>query len=401
MKVDEAFQIAFDAIRINKMRAFLTMLGIIIGVAAVILLVSIGSGLQKYITQQFEDLGSNLVMVMPGKVSFQDEGKREGGPPGIATNKLTLKMAKDLERKMTYAEAVLPIVAKTAVTKYANNSHSTGLVASTEVYEQVRNAPVNQGRFFSKADIDSSKKVAVIGSTLKNEIFKDTDPLGKRILVADVRYTVIGIFDEKGAMMGQDMDDIVAIPITAAIKQFNIERLNYIYIQAPDAETASKTKAEAEKILLKQMDKDDFSVIDQKEFAQTIESILGVLTAGLGGIAAISLLVGGIGIMNIMLMSVTERTREVGLRKAVGATSTDILTQFLVEAVFLSLVGGIIGISLGFTGSLILGNFLKTAVTAWSVIIAFSVSALVGIIFGVAPAYQASKLDPIDALRYE
>jgi len=201
--------------------------------------------------------------------------------------------------------------------------------------------------------------------------------------------------------MGQDMDDIVAIPITAAIKQFNIERLNYIYIQAPDAETASKTKAEAEKILLKQMDKDDFSVIDQKEFAQTIESILGVLTAGLGGIAAISLLVGGIGIMNIMLMSVTERTREVGLRKAVGATSTDILTQFLVEAVFLSLVGGIIGISLGFTGSLILGNFLKTAVTAWSVIIAFSVSALVGIIFGVAPAYQASKLDPIDALRYE
>jgi putative ABC transport system permease protein len=401
MKIDEAFQIGFNAIKGNKIRAFLTMLGIIIGVAAVILLVSIGSGLQQYITRQFEDLGSNLVIIMPGKVSFQDEGAREGGPPGIAANKLTFKLAQDLERKLLYAKTVLPVVAKSVVAKYGNNSKSTGLVASTENYTEVRNSPVSLGRSFSKADVDSSKKVAIIGTTLKKELFNDVDPINKRILVADSRYTVVGVFAEKGAMMGQDMDDVVAIPITAAIKQFNAERLNYIYLQAPDAETAPKTVAEAKNYLLKEMGEDDFSVLDQKDLASTVDSILSVLTAGLGGIAAISLLVGGIGIMNIMLVSVTERTREIGLRKAVGATFNDILTQFLIEAVFLSLVGGIIGIILGFLGSLVLGQFLQTAVTTWSVTIAFSVSFIVGIVFGVAPALKAAKLDPIEALRYE
>jgi len=397
----ETVKIAVNSLKTNKVRAFLTMLGIIIGVSAVILLVSIGSGLQKYITEQFENLGSNLVMIMPGKVSFQDEGKREGGMPGIASNKLTLKIANKLQRKMVYAKNVLPIVAKTVVAKYGNNSKSTGLIASTEKYQEVRNSPVKQGRFFSKTDVNQARKVAVIGQTLKKEIFKDINPLGKKILVADNRYTVIGIFDEKGAIMGQDLDDVVTIPITAAIRQFNIEKLNYIYLQAPDAQTTTKTVAEAKKLLLKEMDKDDFSVLDQKDFSKTIQSILSVLTAGLAGIAAISLLVGGIGIMNIMLVSVTERTREIGLRKAVGATSQNILYQFLVEAVFLSLVGGLMGIILGIAGSYLLGKFLQTSVTPWSVIIAFSVSSLVGIIFGVAPAVKASKLDPIEALRYE
>lgn len=401
MRIDEAIQIAFEAIKNNKMRAFLTMLGIIIGVAAVILLVSIGAGLQKLITEQFEELGSNLVFIMPGKVSFQDEGKREGGPPGIATNKLTLKISNELERKLIYTKAVLPIVAKTVVAKYGNTSHSTGLVASTEKYNLVRNSPVKQGRSFSKADVDRSKKVAIIGTTLQEEIFKDIDPIGKKIMVADSRYTVVGVYEEKGATMGQDMDDVVTIPITAAIKQFNIERLNYIYLQAPNSETADKTIAEAKKLLLRHMDEEDFSILDQKDIASTVQTILTTLTAGLAGIAAISLLVGGIGIMNIMLVSVTERTKEIGLRKAVGATSKDILYQFIVEAVFLSLVGGIIGISLGVAGSAILGKFLKTAITLWSVTIAFSVSAVVGIVFGVAPAAKAAKLDPIEALRYE
>lgn len=397
----EAFKIALSAIKTNKTRTFLTMLGIIIGVAAVILLVSIGSGLQKFITKQFEELGSNLVIIMPGQVRFQDEGRREGGPPGIATNKLTLELAKKLERKLNYAEAVLPIVAKTAVVKYGNNSKSTGLIASTEKYMVVRNSPVAEGRSFYKSEVEGGKRVAILGPSLKKEIFLNINPLGKKVLIAESRYIVIGVFEEKGALMGQDMDDMVAIPITTAIKQFNIERLNYIYLQSLDAETTVKTVAEAKKILLKEMDEEDFSVLDQKDLASSIGSILTALTAGLGGIAAISLLVGGIGIMNIMLVSVTERTREIGLRKAVGAQPKDILVQFLVEAIFLSLVGGIIGIALGVVGSLILGRFLETAVTAWSIIIAFSVSALVGIVFGVAPAAKAAKLDPIDALRYE
>ena len=401
MIIDEVIKTAIEAIIINKARSFLTMLGIIIGVAAVILLISIGSGLQKFITQQFEDLGSNLVIVMPGKVSFQDEGAREGGQPGIASNRLTLEISNKLEKKMQYAGAVLPIVAKTTVAKYGNNSHSTGLVASNEKYEMVRNSPVSLGRTFTKADIDGSKKVAIIGSSLQNELFKNINPIGKKILVSDSRYTIIGVFEEKGAIMGQDMDDVVTIPITAAIRQFNIEKLNYIYIQSPDSDTTTKTVAEAKRLLLKEMDEDDFSVLDQKDLASSIQSILGVLTAALGGIAAISLLVGGIGIMNIMLVSVTERTREIGLRKAVGAKPNDILIQFLVEAIILSVIGGTIGLLIGIGGSLALSSFLKTSVTIWSMVLAVGFSSLVGIIFGVAPAYKASKLDPINALRYE
>jgi putative ABC transport system permease protein len=400
MQIDETFQIALKAIKTNKSRTFLTMLGIIIGVAAVILLVSIGSGLQQYITKEFEELGSNLIMVMPGKMQFSDEGGREGGPPGVTSNKLTLKVVNKLERG-EYVENVLPIITKSLVAKYANHSHSTGLIASTEDYVTIRKQDLAEGKNFTKADVDSAKKVAILGPSLKEELFAESNALGKKILLGEQRYTVIGILEEKGAAMGQDRDDMALIPLTAAIKQFNIEKLNYLYIVSPSTEETTKTQAEVEKILLKEMEEDDFTVYDSEELLATISSILGVLTAGLAGIASISLLVGGIGIMNIMLVSVTERTREIGLRKAVGATRQNILLQFLIEAVFLSLVGGIIGIGLGVLGSLVLRKFIQTAVTAWSVLVAFSISALVGIIFGVAPAAKAAKLDPIDALRYE
>jgi len=400
MQIDESFEIALKSIRTNKSRTFLTMLGIIIGVAAVILLVSIGSGLQQYITKEFEELGSNLIMVMPGKMQFSDEGGREGGPPGVTSNKLTLNVVNKLKRG-SYIEDVLPIVTKALVAKYANKSHSTGIIASTEKYVTIRKQEVETGRNFSKTEIDSGKKVAILGPSLKEELFADGEALGKKILLGDQRYTVIGIFTKKGAAMGQDQDNMALIPLTAAMKQFSIEKLNYLYVVSPSTEDTTRTQKEVKDILLKQMDEDDFTVYDSEELLSTISSILAVLTAGLSGIAGISLVVGGIGIMNIMLVSVTERTREIGLRKAVGATANNILLQFLIEAVFLSLVGGLIGIALGFLGSLILNNFIQTAVTAWSILIAFSISALVGIIFGVTPAYKASKLDPIDALRYE
>lgn len=401
MQIDETFQVAINAIKTNKSRTFLTMLGIIIGVAAVILLVSIGSGLQQFISQQFEELGSNLIMVMPGKVQFHDEGGREGGPPGVATNKLTLKIASDLKRKGNYIESVLPIVTKSLVAKYGRNSHSTGIIASSQDYVVVRKSALEEGKNFTKADVNSGKRVAILGPTLKKELFGEAKAIGKKVTLGDQHYIVIGVFQEKGAAMGQDQDDMALIPITAANKQFNIEHLNYIYLAAPSAEDTAKAIAEAKRILLKEMDEEDFTIMDSKDLLSTITSILSVLTAGLAGIAGISLLVGGIGIMNIMLVSVTERTREIGLRKSVGATANNIMLQFLIEAVFLSLVGGGIGIGLGILGSIVLGNFIKTAVTPWSVMVAFSISALVGIIFGVAPAAKAAKLDPIDALRYE
>jgi len=400
MQIDEAFRIAINAVRSNKIRAILTMLGIIIGVAAVILLVSIGSGLQQYITKEFESLGSNLIMVMPGKIQFHDEGGREGGPPGVTNNKLTLKVMQKLERG-TYIEDVLPVVTKSVVAKYGNNSHSTGILASSEKYTLIRKAELAKGNNFTRADISVGKKVTILGATLKEELFGDAPALNRKISLGDHRYTIIGILEEKGAAMGQDQDDMALIPLTAAMKQFNIEKLNYFYIVSPSAEDTAKTIAEAKRILLKEMDDEDFTVMDSKDLLSTISSILSVLTAALAGIAGISLLVGGIGIMNIMLVSVTERTREIGLRKAVGATPKDILLQFLIEAVFFSLIGGLIGIGLGMFSSFILGKFLQTSVTVWSVAIAFSVSALVGIVFGVAPAYKAAKLDPINALRYE
>jgi len=400
MQIDETFDIAITAIKTNKTRTFLTMLGIIIGVAAVILLVSIGSGLQQFITKEFESLGTNLIMIMPGKMQFEDEGGREGGPPGVTSNKLTLKLTDKLKRG-EYVEDVLPIVTKSLLTKYGPNSHSTGITASTEDYITIRKQELAQGRNFSRADISSGKRVTILGPSLKEELFGEAEALNKKVYLGDYRYKVIGVFTSKGAVMGQDRDDMALIPLTAAIKQFNIEKLNYLYVVSPSKEDITRTKAEVKRILLREMEEEDFTIYDSKELLSTISSILSVLTAALAGIAGISLLVGGIGIMNIMLVSVTERTREIGLRKAVGATSNDILFQFLIEAVFLSLVGGGIGIAIGIVSSQILNQFLQTAVTGWSVIVAFSVSALVGIIFGVAPAAKASKLNPIEALRYE
>ncbi|PIS09653.1 hypothetical protein COT75_00445 [Candidatus Beckwithbacteria bacterium CG10_big_fil_rev_8_21_14_0_10_34_10] len=401
MEFEETFRLALNSLKSNKIRSLLTMLGIIIGVASVILLVSIGSGLQSYISQQFEELGANLIMVMPGKVQFSDEGGREGGPPGAVNNKLTLKTVRTLEKEGQYVKSVLPIVTKSLVAKFGRESHQTGIVASTEKYISIRKQDLAEGSNFTKADISRGKRVAILGPTLKEEIFGDQESLGKKIMLGDARYTVIGIFTEKGAAFGQDQDDMALIPITAASKQFNIENLAYIYVESPTADDTVKTAAEVEKILLKEMDEEDFTVMDSKDLLSSITQILGVLTVALGGIAGISLLVGGIGIMNIMLVSVTERTKEIGLRKAVGAKEKDILTQFIIEAVFLSITGGLIGIIIGYLGSAILGNFLKTAVTPWSIGLAFGVSAAIGTVFGVAPAAKASKLDPIEALRYE
>ena len=398
----ELFIIAFMALKTNKTRAILTMLGVVIGVTSVILLVSIGSGLKTYITQQLEDLGANSLIVMPGEMSL-GSGEGGGGVPGagVANSKFTLNHINDLQREGETIQTVMAYIENNGTIKYRGNSHITQITGVGPEYQTVRNQKVTQGSFFTLSQYNSAKKIAVLGQTVADDLFDEEDPIGKKITISDQRYVVSGVLEEKGGFAGVDVDDQVFIPATTAMRHFDMDNIQSLWVQSQSSETIEQTKKEIEKILLKTLNDDEFSILDTKSILSTISNILGVLTAALGGIAAISLVVGGIGIMNIMLVSVTERTREIGLRKAVGATPRIILIQFLIEAIILSFFGGTIGILLGVSGSLIVNHFFITTITPWSIGLAFGVSALVGIIFGVAPAAKAARLNPIDALRYE
>lgn len=399
----EVISISLRALRANKLRSALTMLGVIIGVASVIILVSIGSGLKNYITKEIESLGSNLLMVIPGELEIAPAGGGGGGVPGAGTaaSKLTLKLADQLQKEGKTILRVMPYTENNGTMKYKNNSHITPVAGVSFEYPQIRNQKVSQGSFFSESQQNSAKRVAVLGRTVAEDLFDDEDPVEKIISVSDQKYTVLGVLEEKGAIGAFDQDDQVFIPVTAAMRQFGLEFVHAYWVESKSSETIAQTREEIEEILGKSLREDEFSAIDTKSLLSVVSRILGVLTLALAGIAAISLLVGGIGIMNIMLVSVTERTREIGLRKAVGATPGAILAQFLIEAIILSVGGGITGIILGSSTSLLLGRFLPVTITFWSILLAFGVSVIVGVIFGVAPAARASRLNPIDALRYE
>lgn len=399
MRARNIARISVKALMINKTRSLLTTLGIIIGVMAVILLVSLGSGLERQITEQFENLGTNLLFVMPGKVQFRDS--REGGPPGVATNKLTHDDARRVEKQAPSVVDTLPIVTTNATVSFRKKVASTFIVGSTEKYEEFRSSPVERGKWFGSGDVAASRRVAVAGQTVVENIFGNADPIGKKVDIAGRKYEVIGILTSKGGGFGNDQDDQFIVPITTLQKQFNIDKLSYFYAQVDDSQNLDKATTEIKRIMEKKLDKDEFSVVNSQEILSTFQNILNTITAALGGIAAISLLVGGIGIMNIMLVSVTERTREIGLRKAVGATPRAIMYQFLIEAVILSFMGGVIGTLLGVGIGAILNQFISVNTPIWAVVMAFGVSALVGIVFGVFPARKASKLSPIEALRYE
>lgn len=400
MRFNNIFKVSLTAIFRNKARSILTSLGIIIGVASVIMLVSIGNGIKKYVTSAFEDLGTNLLYVMPGTVRFSDS--REGGPPGASVNKLTLEVADTLERKAKYVNSVLPIMSTNYQLKYRSNQHLSFVIGTNPDYEEIRKSPVKSGRFFNNSEYRRAARVAVVGTTVVEKLFGQSDPLGKEITVNDKKYTVVGVLDSKGSGMGNDQDDQIIVPTTALEKQTGSDKLAYIYVEVDDMENISRAQASVEEVLIREgLDEDEFTASDPKELLGTVNQILSAITIGLGGIAAISLLVGGIGIMNIMLVSVTERTREIGLRKAVGARPQDILIQFLIESVVLSLFGGVLGILLGSLGSWGISTFIQTSVTPWSVILAFSFAFLIGVVFGVWPARKASQLPPIEALRYE
>lgn len=397
--VRSSFDIALHSLLLNKVRSFLTVLGIVIGVAAVIILVSVGSGLRSTINKQFQGLGSNMIMIMPGK--FDLSGGGIASLMAIFASKLT---DDDVRTVKTFDQvyAVSSGVAVFLPVAYKGKSVVAEVAGTDPNFLKLYEWPVGKGRFFTDAEVLSGVKVIVLGKTIEDKIFKNEESLGKAVIVGTDRFRVIGVMSEKGAVMGQDsMDAHTFIPVSVAKRLSGKSNPQYIYFKVKDQQKIDETVTDIKAALLKRHDKNDFSVVNATDLLKSVESILAALTMALGGIAAISLLVGGIGIMNIMLVTVAERTKEIGLRKAVGARPGDILAQFLTEAVVLSGVGGVLGIILGYGGSFLLGKVLATEVTPWSVLLSFSVSAVIGIVFGIVPAYKAAKLDPITALRYE
>lgn len=391
----ELFRLATRALWTNKLRSFLTTLGIIIGVFSIIILVSIGTGLQSYINNQIAAFSPNLIDVIPGNM------ESAGGLASSMVDKLIMQDAKNLEQKFISTAKVAPMIQQIATVKYKNiQDKNVFIMGTTTEYPLIAmNLKVEKGSFFTKGQENS--KVVVIGPTVAKKLFNDKQPLGKKIFIGTTTYTVIGVTNKLGSMMGLDQDNMVYVPIEIIRQQFGSTTIREIAIAANSKELVPIVKKQTKEVLLKRLDEDEFSVETSESITATISNITRMLSLALGGIATISLLVGGIGVANIMLVSVTERTKEIGLRKALGAKRNDILKQFLLEAIMISVLGGVIGIILGMIVSFVIAIILVSSVTPWSVVIAFVFSVAVGIIFGMAPAIRASKLSPIDALRYE
>lgn len=392
-RILETLTTALGSLKANKIRAVLTMLGVIIGVFAVIALVSIGNGIKAFVTDQFSAIGSNLIFVVPGKVDFQDDPAKS-----FSRNKLEKK---HLELITTYAgdyvAEATPQIRVAETVKYKTKVYYATVIATGENAIKVFNRKVVDGRYLSRLDINSNARVAVIGPLVASSLFGTSSPLGKSIKVSDDSYVVVGVL----AAQNERSDDNVQVPYTTFQQASGIEKYSGIGIKLKDQTKVDAGINQIERALLRDLGPDDFSVLSQTDVLSSIQSILSMLTLGLGAVAGISLVVGGIGIMNIMLVSVTERTREIGLRKAVGANPFDIGIQFVAEAVFLSGAGGILGIIFGWLSSLVIKNFVQTYLPLSTILLAFGFSVAVGVVFGTYPAVKASKKDAIEALRYE
>lgn len=404
----ENVRIALRALGANKLRAALTMLGIMIGVAAVITLLAIGDGVTRFVAEQFVGLGTNLVFVLPND------------DPNRTTSPLTIEDAEQLDDAtlVPNVAGVAPLVFRRDELLYQGTEYATTVRASTPAYGPLRGYEVARGRFISEADSIGRSRVVVLGQETVNNLFpSDIDPLGEDIKIGGLNFRVIGILEEEGGGVFGSEDDLAIVPLsTAQERLYDLRsprngklRVDMILVQAVDSEAVNDVLIDTTNALrqlhnINFRDEDDFLILTQQDFLDSFGQVTGVLTLFLGAIASISLLVGGIGIMNIMLVSVTERTREIGLRKAVGAKSRDILGQFLTEAVVLALLGGFLGIGLGVLGATAVHWYvpdLDTAVTMNSVGLAVGFSAAVGLFFGIYPASRAAGLHPIDALRFE
>lgn len=400
----ESFLMAWASLVANKLRSLLTMLGIIIGVAAVIALVSIGNGVKQDIEDSISSLGSNLLVVMPGAPRT----------PGVRPSQGSMKSLKisDYEAiaKLEGVKAASPMTNGSYVVIYQNKNWTTSVAGVNANFQDVNNWTMTSGRFFSDKNVQNRERVAVVGQTVVKNLFADEDPVGKEIRVKNIPFRVIGVLKSKGnGTMGNDQDDTVLIPYTTSMERVEgIDYLRMVYVVSKDDEGIDRLQADIENLLrvrhnIKDTNLDDFNIQNMKSIMETVAQTTGTFTLFLGAVAAISLVVGGIGIMNIMLVSVTERTREIGVRKALGATYSVIVTQFLIEAVVISLMGGIIGIILGIGSSKLIGmaSGMSTVISVPTIVMSFAFSMAIGLIFGIYPARKAAKLNPIDALHYE
>lgn len=406
MNIGNFFKISFKALANNKLRTFLTMLGIIIGVGSVITMLAIGQGSKKSIQSQISEMGSNMIMIHPG-------AQRRGGVRMDASSMQTLKLTdyKSIVSDAQYVSYVSPVVQSNGQFIYGSNNYPSSIYGVDADYLEIRQLSVEDGDLFTDLDVQTNAKVCVIGKTIADNLFTNGEnPIGEVIRFNKIPFKIIGVLKSKGYnSMGMDQDAVVLTPYTTVMKRIlAVTYLESIYCSAVSEDMTEKAIDELTEILrenhkLLANDEDDFTIRSQQELSSMMSSTTDTLTILLSCVAAISLIVGGIGIMNIMYVSVTERTKEIGLRMSVGARGRDILTQFLIEAVLISIAGGLIGVLLGVLASVTIKMFAgwPTYIQPWSVILSFGVCTLTGVFFGWYPAKKASRLDPIEAIRYE
>lgn len=412
MNYQNLFKIALRAIAANKMRSFLTALGIIIGIAAVITMLAIGQGSKASIKANIAEMGSNMIMISPG-------ADMRGGVRQDASSMETLKQAdyQSIKEDCNYISAISPTVNSSGQWIYGNNNTQSSIYGVNQDYLSIRQLKMADGEMFTDTDIKAAAKVCILGQTVVDYLFPDgSDPIGKVVRFNSIPFRVVGVLQKKGYnSMGMDQDDLVLAPYTTVMKRILAQTyLGGIVCSAITEEASQPAQDQISEILRRnhklkdatettEADEDDFNIRSQEEISSMMNSTMSTITILLGSVAGISLLVGGIGIMNIMYVSVTERTREIGLRMSVGARGIDILNQFLIEAILLSVTGGIIGVILGVSLSLSLNAFLHiaTQIEPWSIIMSFAVCTFTGVFFGWYPAKKAARLDPIEAIRYE